>query len=48
VLPGLAQKMFNIFAAKYAGSDDLKKHADAWAKLSGASVQEGALVLGGK
>jgi hypothetical protein len=48
VLPGLAQKIFNTFAAKYAGGDDLKKHADAWAKLSHASMQDGALVLGGK
>jgi hypothetical protein len=48
VLPGLAQKIFNIFAAKYAGGDDLKKHADAWAKLSHASLQDGVLVLGGK
>ncbi len=48
VLPGLAQKVFNTFAAKYAGSDEMKKYAEAWAKLTTASVQDGALVLGGK
>jgi len=48
VLPGLAQKIFNTFAAKYASGDDLKKYADAWAKLPNVSVQDGALVLGGK
>jgi hypothetical protein len=48
VLPGLAQKVFNIFASKYAGGDDVKDYADAWAKLPGATVRDGALVLGGK
>jgi hypothetical protein len=48
VLPGLAQEIFNKIAAKYASSDAVKKQAGAWARLSGVSVQDGALVLGGK
>jgi len=48
VLPGLAQKIFNSFATAFASSDDVKKYADAWAKLPGASVEDGKLVLGGR
>jgi hypothetical protein len=48
VLPGLAQKIFNTLSASFARNDALRKYADAWAKYPSVTVQDGALILGGK
>ena len=42
---GLAKKMFDSIASKFAATDPAKKYADAWAKLTSATVQDGGLAL---
>jgi hypothetical protein len=46
--PGLAKLLFDTIASKFAASDPAKKYADAWVKLSSATVQDGGLVLTNK
>jgi hypothetical protein len=48
VATGSAQSLFNSIASKFAASDAAKQYTDVWAKYTGATLQDGALVLAGK
>ena len=45
IAPGCAQKFFDDLVSKYAQADGAKQYADAWAKYTGATLQDGAIVL---